>query len=214
MAGDSNARLRAAALPAMARSRQRHPPFNRLGPTGVAAHSVFVGVLHCLAVAGFCHAAEPTRFAPLDEGSPIVWSVTPLDKGDVIEVHAFKAAEGTAVVLAMCAEECENAHVVKSISIYRPLASSVTEKYTLEESGHLAFWTTRGPRLDFNAGGSKAISDDSKNQVSGVIHSGFSGIYTDADTMHIIKFERSDDHVKVRFDGGSYVTLTRISAAP
>ncbi len=198
----------------MARSRQRHPAFNRLRPAGVAAHRVFAGVLQYLAVAGFCHAVEPTRFAPLDEGSPIVWSVTPLDKGDVIEVHAFKAPEGTAVVLAMCGDQCENAHVLKSISIYRPQASSVTEKYTLEESGHLAFWTTRGARLDFNAGGSKAISDDSKNQVAGVIHSGFSGLYIAADTMHIIKFERSADHVKVRFDGGSYVTLTRISATP
>jgi hypothetical protein len=46
-----------------------------------------------------------------------------------------------------------------------------------------------------------------------VIHSGFSGIYTDSDTMHFIKFERSADHVKVRFDGGTYVTLTR-SATP
>jgi len=177
-------------------------------------HPVLVGVLHCLAVAGFSHAAERTRFAPLDEGSPIVWSVTPLDKGDVIEVHAFKAPEGAAVVLAICGEECENPRVVKVIAINRQTINTVTEKYTLEEGGHLAFWTTRGPRLDFNAGGSKAISDDSKNQVSGVIHSAFSGIYTDADTMHIIKFERSDDQVKVRFDGGSYVTLTRISATP
>jgi hypothetical protein len=165
-------------------------------------------------VAGCCHAAEPTRFAPLDEGSPIVWSVTPLDKGDVIEVHAFKAPEGTVVVLAICDEECENPRAVRVIALYRQTTSSVTEKYTLDESGHLAFWTTRGARLDFNAGGSKAISDDSKNQVAGVIHSGFSGIYTDADTLHITKFERSADHVKVRFDGGSYVTLTRISATP
>jgi len=161
-----------------------------------------------------CHAVEPTRFAPLDEDSPIVWSVTPLNKGDVIEVHAFKARPGTVVVLAICGEKCENPRVVKVITTYRQTINTVTEKYTLEEAGHLAFWTTRGPRLDFNAGGSKAISDDSKNQVSGVIHSAFSGIYTDADTMHIIKLERSDDHVKVRFDGGSYVTLTRISATP
>jgi hypothetical protein len=174
----------------------------------------FAGALFCLAAAGLCQAAEPTRFAPLDEGSPIVWSVTALNKGDVIEVHAFKAQAGMVVVLAICGEECENPRVVKVIAIYRQTINTVTEKYTLEEGGHLAFWTTRGPRLDFNAGGSKAISDDSKNQVSGVIHSGFSGIYTDADTMHIIKFERSADQVKVRFDGGSYVTVTRISGAP
>ena len=201
----------------MDRLQQRHHRFNRLRPTGGVAYincRVFIGALLCLAVTFFCHAAEPTRFAPLDEDSPIVWSVTPLNKGDVIEVHAFKAHPGTVVVLAMCGEQCEKPRVVKVIAVYRQTINTVTEKYTLEEDGHLAFWTTRGPRLDFNAGGSKAISDDSKNEVSGVIHSGFSGIYTDADTMHIIKFERSDDHVKVRFDGGSYVTLTRTSATP
>jgi ferredoxin len=178
-----------------------------------SALPAFAGAIVCLAT-GFCHAAEPTRFAPLDEGSPIVWSVTPLNKGDVIEVHAFNARSGTVVILAICDEECEKPRVVKVIAVYSQTINTVTEKYTLEEAGHLAFWTTRGPRLDFNAGGSKAISDDSKNQVSGVIHSAFSGIYTDTDTLHIIKFERSADHVKVRFDGGSYVTLTRISAAP
>lgn len=189
----------------------------RLRPTGGLAHvncRAFIGAMLCLPVTVFCHAVEPARFAPLDEGSPIVWSVAPLNKGDVIEVHAFKARPGTVVVLAICGEACENPRVVKVIAAFRQTINTVTEKYTLDEGGHLAFWTTRGPRLDFNAGGSKAISDDSKNQVSGVIHSAFSGIYTDGDTMHIIKFERSADNVKVRFDGGSYVTLTRITATP
>jgi hypothetical protein len=159
------------------------------------------------------YTAIPTDFSLLSDGSSIVWSVTPLNKGDVVEVHAFKAEPGTVVVLAICSDKCENSHVVKSISIYRPPANNATERYTLEESGHLAFWTTRPPRLELNAGGSKAISDDSKNQVADVIHSGYSGLYTDANVMKIHKSEIDTDHVKVRFDGGCYVTLSRISTA-
>jgi hypothetical protein len=155
----------------------------------------------------------PTTFAPLGDSSSIVWSVTPLNKGDVVEVHAFKAEPGTVVVLAICSDKCENARVVKSISVYRLPTSSVTEKYTLEESGHLAFWTTRPPQLEFNAGGSKAISDDSKNQVADVIHSGFSGLYNGAEVLRIRKSEVDAEQVKIRFDGGRYVTVSRISAA-
>jgi hypothetical protein len=169
--------------------------------------------LLCLVTSRSGCAAVPTVFAPLIDGSSIVWSVNPLNKGDVVEVHAFKAAPGTVVTLAICSDKCENAHVVKSISIHRPPANNATEKYTLEESGHLAFWTTRPPHLELNAGGSKALSDDSRNQVSDVIHSAFSGLSTNADVLQIHKTEIDDDRVKVRFDGGCYVTLSRISAA-
>jgi hypothetical protein len=165
----------------------------------------------CLAINALASAAVPTAFAPLSDAASIVWSVEPLNKGDVIEVHAFKAPPGTVVTLAICGERCENAHVVKTISIYRPPANNPTEKYTLEESGHLAFWTTRPPQLEINAGASKAISNDSQNQVAGVVHSGFSGLYTNAEVMQIRKSEIDADHVKVRFDGGCYVTVSRVS---
>jgi len=82
----------------------------------------------------------------------------------------------------------------------------------LEESGHLAFWTVRPPRPDFNPGASKAISDDSKNQVADTIHSGFSGIYNGAEVMRIVKSEIGIDQVKVRFDGGCYVTVRRVGS--
>lgn len=175
---------------------------------------------HALSLLVFClvtsppgHAAVPTDFGLLGDGSSIVWSLTPLNKGDVVEVHAFKAEPGTIVFLAICDDRCDNAHVVKSISIYRAQINIVTERYALEESGHLAFWTVRPPQLQLNAGASKAISDDSQNQVSGVIHSGFSGLYNDAEVLRISKAEIHADQVKVRFDGGRYVTVSRISAA-
>lgn len=167
----------------------------------------------CLATSALARAAVPTAFAPFNDGASIVWSVEPLNKGDVVEVHAFKAPPGAIVTLAMCGTRCEGAHVVKTISIYRPPANNATEKYTLEEDGHLAFWTTRPPQLEFNAGGSKAISDDSKNQVSGVMHSGFSGLYTNAAVMQIRKAEIDAERAKVRFDEGCYVTVSRIGTA-
>lgn len=170
-------------------------------------------ILLCLVATNACRAAVPTDFALLGDGSSIVWSTAPLNKGDVVELHAFMAPPGTIVFLAVCGDRCENAHVVKIISIYRPSANNMTEKYTLEENGHLAFWTTRRPREELNAGGSKAISQDSRNPVAGVIHSGFSGLYTDADVMQIRKSEIDADSVKVRFDGGCYVILSRISTA-
>ena len=166
-----------------------------------------------LVAVGAPHAAVPTDFAALGDGSSIVWTTAPMNNGDVVEVHAFKAPPGTVVVLAVCSDRCENAHVVKSIPINSPSANNVTQKYTLEENGHLAFWTTQRPRQELNAGGSKAISQDSRNPVAGVIHSGFSGIYTDADVMRIRKTEIDADQVKVRFDGGCYVIVSRISAA-
>jgi hypothetical protein len=172
-----------------------------------------VGLAVCLAASGPAAAAVPTAFAPLTDAASIVWSVEPLNKGDVIEVHAFKVPPGTVVTLALCSERCDNAHVVKTIPVYRSTTNSATEKYTLEERGHLAFWTTRPPRLELNAGSSKPTSDDSRNPVAGVVHSGFSGLYTNAEVMQIRKSQIDADQVKVRFDAGSYVTLSRISAA-
>ena len=167
----------------------------------------------CLAGSGLASAAVPTAFAPLSDGTSIVWTVEPLNKGDVIEVHAFKAPPGAVVTLAVCGTRCEDAHVVKTISIYRASVNNATERYTLEEDGHLAFWVAQPPQLEFNAGGSKAISDDSKNQVAGVVHSGFSGLYTDAAVMPIRKAEIDAERAKVRFDAGCYVTVSRISIA-
>jgi hypothetical protein len=167
----------------------------------------------CLAISGVASAAVPTAFAPFNDGASIVWSVEPLNKGDVIEVHGFKASPGMIVTLAVCGERCENAHVVRILSIYRPSVNNATERYTLEEDGHLAFWTTRPPQPELNAGGSKAISDDSRNQVAGVTHSGFSGLYTDAEVMQIRKAEIDAERAKVRFDAGCYVTVSRISTA-
>ena len=166
-----------------------------------------------LATGSLASAAVPTAFAPFNDGASIVWSVEPLNKGDIVEVHAFKAPPGAIVTLAVCGARCENAHVVKTISIYRPPANNATEKYTMEEDGHLAFWTTRPPQLEFNAGGSKAISDDSKNQVAGVVHSGFSGLYTTAAVMQIRKAEIDAERAKVRFDEGCYVIVRRVGTA-
>ncbi len=152
-------------------------------------------------------------FGMLGDSSSIVWSGTPLNKGDVVEVHAFKAEPGTKLLLAICNDRCDDAHVVRSISVYGQSGASVTERYTLEESGHLAFWTVRPPRPDFNPGASKAISDDSRNQVAGAIHSGFSGIYNGAEVMRIVKSEIDIDGIKVRFDGGRFVTVrSRVGA--
>jgi len=165
----------------------------------------------CLATSAVASAAVPTAFAPLNDGAAIVWSVEPLNKGDVIEVHAFKAPPGTIVTLAMCDARCENAHVVRNVSVYRASINSATEKYTLEERRPFAFWTTRPPQLEFNAGGSKAISDDSKNQVAGVVQSGFPGLYTSAAVMQIRKAEIDAERAKVRFDAGCYVIVSRVS---
>lgn len=176
-------------------------------------HRAFSLALVCLVTSLPGHADEPTTFGPLGDGSSIVWSLTPLSKGDVVEVHAFKAEPGTIVVLAICNDRCDDVHVVKSISVYRAQINVVTERYALEEGGHLAFWSALPPRPDFNAGASRAISNDSKNQVAGVVHSGFTGLYNDAQALRISKAEFDPDRVKVRFDGGRYVTVSRISAA-
>jgi hypothetical protein len=157
-------------------------------------------------------AGVPADFSLFADGTSIVWSKMPLNKGDIVEVHAFNAEPGTLVLLALCNDKCDDAHVVKNIPVYRAQINMVTEKYTLEESGHLAFWTVRPPRLELNAGASKAISEDSRNPVAGVIHSGFSGLYSDAEVLRIIKSELGADQAKVRFDGGRYVTVKRISA--
>jgi hypothetical protein len=159
-------------------------------------------------------AAVPTTFALLSGNSSIVWSKAALNKGDVVEVHAFKAEPGTLVLLGICNDNCDNLHVVKSISAYRPPANNVTEKYTLEESGHLACWTARpsqpdlhaNPAADSRTGGGGASNEEK-------IQSGVSGSFTDANIMQIRKFEVDIDQIKVRFDGGRYVTLSRISAA-
>ena len=59
-------------------------------------------VLLCLVTSPLGYAAVPTDFGLLGDGSSIAWSLTPLDKGDVVEIHAFKAEPGTIVVLAIC----------------------------------------------------------------------------------------------------------------
>jgi hypothetical protein len=176
-------------------------------------HHAFAWLLLLLLASRPGCAAEPMTFGTLGDSSSALWSGTPLNKGDVVEVHAFRAEPGAMVFLAICNDACDDAHVVKSISASRPTTSTVTERYTLEESGHLVFWTVRPPRPDFNPGASKAISDDSKNQVADAIHSGFSGIYNGAEVMRIVKSEIGIDQVKVRFDGGSFVTVRRVSTA-
>jgi hypothetical protein len=174
-------------------------------------YRAFAWVLLLLLTSPPGYAAEPMTFGMLGDSSSIVWSGTPLNKGDVVEVHAFKAEPGMVVLLAICNDNCDDTHVVKSISAYRPSGATVTERYMLEENGHLVFWTVRSPRLDFNPGGSKAISDDSKNQVADTIRSGFSGIYNGAEVMRIVKSEIDIDGIKVRFDGGRFVTVRRVS---
>ena len=171
---------------------------------------VFSLVLLVLLVSRPGSAAVPTNFALLGDNSSIVWSATPLNKGDVVEVHAFKAEPGTIVYLGMCNDQCDGAHVVKSIAVYRAPANNATEKYTLEESGHLMLWTVQQPRLEVHAG---ASTSDSQNQVSDTVHSGFSGLYNSAEVMRIRKSEIDADRIKIRFDGGCYITLSRISAA-
>ncbi len=154
-------------------------------------------------------AAVPTNFALRSDSSSIVWSATSLNKGDVVEVHAFKAEPGTIVYLGMCNDQCDSAHIVKSIAVYRPGTNNATEKYTLEESGHLMLWTVQPPRLELHAG---ASISDSQNQVSDTIHSGFSGLYNSAEVLRIRNSEIDADRIKIRFDGGRYITLSRISA--
>ena len=159
-------------------------------------------------------AAEPVTFARLDHTPGVVWSVAPLSKGEVVEVHAFKAPPQTIVFLGICNDyNCANVHVVKNVPAYRSTVNNVTEKYTLEESGHLVFWTAAGPRPELNAGASKALSNDSHNPVAGAIHSGFSGLYTGAEVMRFHTFDVEADGMKVRYDAGCYITLRRIGTA-
>lgn len=171
--------------------------------------------LLCLVASRPGGATEPTVFARLNDSPGIVWSVAPLNKGDVVEVHAFKPPPSTIVFLGVCDDDrCANVHVVKNVPVYRQSVNNVTEKYTLEESGHLVFWAAQGPRSELNAGASKALSNDSSNPVAGAIHSGFTGLYTGAEVMHINKFDVDADGMKVRYDAGCYITLRRTSAAP
>jgi hypothetical protein len=158
------------------------------------------------------NAAVPTEFAPLTDDSSVVWSLAPMSKSDVVEVHAFKAPPGMLVYLGICNDKCADTHEVKRIPVNVPLNNSVSEKYTLEESGHLVLWAVQPPRLELNPGASKAISQDSANPVAGVVHSGFSGLYNGAEVMHAHKIQVETDEVKLRFDAGCYVTLRRLSA--
>lgn len=176
------------------------------------SYRAFTFVL-CLVAGRSACAIVPVEFALLGDGTAVVWSLTPLDKGDVLEVHAFKAEPGTTVVLALCNDRCDDAHVVKSISVHQTPTGSFTEKYALQESGHLVFWTVQPPRPELNAGASKAISEDSRNQVAGAIHSGFSGLYNGAEILRMTKSEFDAGQVKVRFDAGRYVTVKLIGAA-
>ena len=159
------------------------------------------------------HAAVPTLFAMLGDSPSVAWSEAPLGAGDVIEVHAFKAEPGTTVVLALCNDRCDDAHVVKSIAVKAMSTASFTERYTLPQGGHLAFWAIQPPRPELNAGASRAISNDSRNPVAGALHSGFSGLDAAAEAMPVRKSEIDTDRIKLRFDGGRYVTVSRISAA-
>jgi hypothetical protein len=170
--------------------------------------------LLCLATIGVADAAVPTQFALLDANPSVVWSVTPLHKGDVLEVHAFKAAPGTTVMLGICNDKCDNVHVVKSMSMSRPPSNAASEKYILEENGHVALWTAQPPRSDLHANpaadsrtGGGAASNEEK------IQSGATGLFSTESVMTIRKSEIDAEQVKLRFDGGCYITLSRISAA-
>jgi hypothetical protein len=176
-------------------------------------YRVFSLPLLCLAAVADVDAAVPTQFALLDANPSIVWSVTPLHKGDVLEVHAFKAAPGTTVMLGICNDKCDNVHVVKSISVSRPTSNSVSEKYVLEENGHLALWTAQPPRSDLHANpaadsrtGGGGASNEEK------IQSGATGAFSAESVMPIRKSEIDADQIKVRFDGGCYITLNAQNA--
>jgi hypothetical protein len=167
----------------------------------------------CLIVSGMACAATPAIFAALNGSPSIIWTTTLLDKGDVVEVHAFKAPPGMIVFLGLCAgERCDDAHAVTHLPVYSAATISVTTRYRLEQGGHLMMWAVQPPRPELDAGGSKALSDDSRNQVAGVVHSGFSGIYTDASVLRMHKLEVAPDHAKARFDAGCFVTLSRVGA--
>jgi hypothetical protein len=165
-----------------------------------------------LVVSVSASAAVPTDFALFKDNPSIVQSVTVLSKGDVVEVHAFKADSGSVVILGMCDEKCEHVHVVKSIAASRSPANNVTERYTLEENGHLVFWMVQPPRADLHAAGGDANPGGANEQIA-EIHSESSGVSGNAQIMPIRKSEISADQIKVRFDKGSYMTLSRVSAA-
>lgn len=167
-----------------------------------------------LAAGAAAGASEPATFARFNDSPGIVWSVAPLHKGDVVEVHAFKPPPGTVVFLGVCNDyKCANVHVVKDFEVHREAINNFTEKYTLEEDGHLVFWTAQPPRPELDAGASKALSNDSNNPVAGAIHSGFTGLYTGASVMHIHTFDAQADGMKARYDAGCYVTLRLIGSA-
>ena len=179
----------------------------------INARTINCALLILFAAAG--GAAEPAMFARLNDSPGIVWSAAPLNKGDVIELHAFKPPPGTIAFLGVCGDDrCADVHVVKNFAVYRQSVNNITEKYTLEEGGHLVFWTAHGPRSELNAGASKALSNDSGNPVAGAIHSGFTGLYTGAEVMHINTFDARADTMKARYDAGCYITLRRIAGAP
>jgi hypothetical protein len=167
-----------------------------------------------LTTIGAADAAVPTQFAPLDANPSVVWSVTALHKGDVLEIHAFKAAPGTTVMLGICNDKCDNVHVVKSLSMARPPSNSASEKYVLEEDGHIALWTAQPPRSDLHANpaadsrtGGGGASNEEK------IQSGATGLFSAQSVMPIRKSEVDAEQIKLRFDAGCYITLSRISTA-
>jgi len=170
-------------------------------------------ILLCLAVARTTGAAVPTDFSLLNDTPTVAWSLQPLNKGHIVEVPSFKADPGTIVYLGICHDHCSDVQVVKRIAASRTTTNNITEKYTLEQDGHLVFWTAKPPRAELNAGASKALSNDSNNPVAGAIHSGYSGLYSSAELLHMRKFDVEANGLKARYDGGFFVTLRRVSAA-
>ncbi|MEP7041841.1 MAG: hypothetical protein ABI843_02195 [Dokdonella sp.] len=82
-------------------------------------------------------AAVPTEFAVYPDNPAVVQSVQALNKGDVIEIHSFKAEPGMLVALGMCDTDCRSIHLAKAVPTTREGQTSTTERVTLPEDGQI-----------------------------------------------------------------------------
>ncbi len=158
-------------------------------------------------------AAVPTQFAAVEGNAAVVQSTEIMHKGDVIEVHAFKADPGTTAVLAMCSADCSTVHPLSRIGIStRPQEAqrNVTRKITLPEDGKLFFWVELPPAAELNSNGAGG-GNGSNALMTDSVHRDFSGISAAAGIAPIRKSDLDSDQIKLHYDKGCFVVVSRTS---
>ncbi|MET0226254.1 MAG: hypothetical protein ABW187_07430 [Dokdonella sp.] len=161
-------------------------------------------------------AAVPTGFARFEDNPSVVRSVEALHKGDVIEIHGFKAEPGTRVALGMCDRDCRSIHLIKAVPIARVAQTVATERITLPEDGQIFIWVLGAPQQNLNgaaaATGSGGSGTTGTGLVSDAVRSYFSGPGDgDAQVLPIRQSEVEADRIKLRFDKSCFITISRVS---